>query len=181
MAAALQYPLPTSPVQAQPIVLVDASGNPISSSNGQFVTVTNATSLGQQLTINSTSIVPASDSPAFPTKNPGWTMIYSTTQTGVSSWSGSGDLTVGQYSQILINIQLSAITGTSIQFITKRKDSFNNYYAIDSPAAMTAPGGANRSIGPGVTANAFFGAIAQLVVTLVSITSVTFTVDMWAR
>lgn len=117
-----------------------------------------------------------------------WTSVYSTTQTGVSTWAGSGDISVGSYDSLLININISAITGTSIQFKVSRKDSFGNYVTILTASAIASAAGQSISIGPGTGGSGsgsqsshFLGSTIQITATFTSVTSVSFTIDAEAR
>lgn len=145
--------------------------------------ITNANANGQNTMLNSAPVVLASDQSNIPIvqKSASWTSIYTTTQTGVSSWAGSGDIDVHLYRELMINIQLSAITGTNIQFKGSRKDSFSNYTGLWLPAALTAAGSSNTSWGSGLSTNHLFGSTILITATFTAITSVTFTVDIQGR
>lgn len=139
---------------AQAHVLFDQFGNPISSTNPQPVQVMNV---------------------------PSWTQIFQTTQTNVTTWVGSGDLAVGAYGILSVNINLSAFTGTNIIFKVARKDAFGNLYTLATGATLTAAGTQIFSVGPGLTTVHALGPLIQIIATLTAVTGATFTVDVEAR
>lgn len=133
--------------------------------------------IGQQTKANSLSVTMASDQ-GYGT----WTSVYTTTQTGVSSWSGSGSITgLGIYERLYANIYVSAISGTSIQFVISRIDSSSNSIFLGQSSAMTTTGSTEFAVGPGLTIGKPFGGTIKLSVNLVAITSVTFTIEVLAR
>src|SRR5947209_5688240 len=85
------------------------------------VFVENGNPNGQALMVASAPVVVASDQTPIAVKDPVWTMVYSVTQTNVTTWVGSGDITVSLYSQVIINWHISAITSGSIQLFFTRK------------------------------------------------------------
>jgi hypothetical protein len=137
-----------------------------------------ALALGQATFANSLSVVQASDSPART-----WTRIYNTTQTGVSSWTGSGSLTsLDQYTYLVANINVSAISGTSIQFKINRIDGFANVNTLANGSTISGANTTDKfSVGPGCSQNHPFGQTASITAAFTAITSVTFTVEVWAR
>ncbi len=109
-----------------------------------------------------------------------WTQVYSTTQTGVATWAGSGSITgLGIYRSLMVNINLTAITGTSIQFVLGRKDKNNNFIFLKQSSALTTAGTVAIDVGDSLTG--YFFDTVTVTVNLVAITSVTFTVDVEAR
>lgn len=107
--------------------------------------------------------------------------VYAQTQTGISVNGDTGDIAVGPYSELAIDINLTALTGTSIQFRVQRKDAFGNYTQSASNVALTATGFSSFSIGTGMASNASFGDIIKVVWICSAVTSATFTVSVKAK
>ena len=131
---------------------------------------------GQALKAASLPVVIASDQGAA-----AWTQVFQTTQTGVASWAGSGDIAVGQYSMLYFSYNVTAISGTSITFKVQRKDAFGNLTSIFTGSAVSTTGAGSTSIGPGLSVQHVPGTTIQIAVALNAITSVSFTVDVQAR
>lgn len=88
-------------------------------------------------------------------------------QTGVdvhaTSATGTGDIAVGQCRELAIDIDVvGTFTGTSVAFFVDRKDANGHYYAIASPAALTADGAINLDLGVGASTNKAFGNIIRV-------------------
>jgi hypothetical protein len=115
--------------------------------------------------------------------NNAWTQVYTTTQTAVSSWSGSGTISnMSQYSQLYVNIYVSALTGTSIQFKINRIDSQNNVNTLANGNSITNSVTTDKlDCGAGTSTNHFFGPNISLTAAFTSVTSVSFFVEILAR
>lgn len=77
----------------------------------------------------------------------------------------SGDLAVGMYTELAIDANLSAVSGTSptIQFFVDRKGADGSYYPIwQQSSASTAIGQVSTSIGAGCSSNQAFGSTIRL-------------------
>lgn len=159
----------------------------ITTINGQTPTLDNTTVLavsmrGKNSVAGDTAVaVDSGGNIKQASSNGAYTQVYSTTQTGVTSWAGSGDITnMHLYNTFVVNINVSAITGTNITFSVKRKDSFGNYITMASGASVTTPGTQTLDIGPGLAFARILGDIIQITAVVTSAT-VTFTVDVEAR
>jgi hypothetical protein len=77
----------------------------------------------------------------------------------------TGDLVVGPFTELAIDINLTSNQGTSptIQFLVDRKGADGTYYAIYTGSTVSsAPNTQIISIGAGCTTNASFGSVARL-------------------
>ena len=92
--------------------------------------------------------------------------VYSLASTATTSSSNSGDLTVGPYTEISIDINITAKTGTNptIQFTYSRKGADGVYYALWQTSLLTntATQVYTASIGAGMQYNSSLGATGQL-------------------
>ncbi len=134
----------------------------------------NGTALGQALMASSQPVVIASDQSALPIKRGAAATIYSTTQSAIAATGVSGDLAVGQYTELLILVYLSAFTGTSINFRLQAKDAFGNYMTLNSSGAQSATGFYVFGVGAGCGNSLPFGDDVQLQWQCTSVTSATF-------
>lgn len=102
---------------------------------------------------------------------------YSATGTDVhaTSATGTGDIAVGNYRELTIDILTTGtFTGTSVAFIVQRKDANGHYYAIASPAALTATAqSVNLDLGVGASTNKSFGNIIRIAWTATALTTAT--------
>lgn len=80
-----------------------------------------------------------------------------------TSATGTGDISVPNFRELAIDIDLTAITGTSVAFIVERKDANGHYWTIASPSALTGAGTAvNLDLGVGASTNKAFGTIIRI-------------------
>lgn len=108
-------------------------------------------------------------------------VAYSTTQTGISASGNSGDITVDLYTELVIDVNLTALTGTSVAFVVSRKDAFGNYVSIYAPSALTTTGTVAQTIGVGAETNKGFGTTVRIAWTCTAVTSATFTVSLQGK
>lgn len=85
-------------------------------------------------------------------------------QVGIAASGNSGDLAVDGFDQLALDINISAIAGTtpSVTFVLNRKGADGVYYPIWTSAAQTAVGKLSTSIGIGGTVNHSLGSLARL-------------------
>ena len=107
--------------------------------------------------------------------------VYNQTQSGISASGDTGDISVNQYSELAIDVNLTALTGTSVQFKVQRKDAFGNYTQLASNAALTATGTTSFSVGSGMSSTLSIGDIIKGIWLCTSVTSATFTVSVKAK
>jgi len=88
---------------------------------------------------------------------------------------------VGQYSELAIDVNLTALVGTSIQFRVQRKDAFGNYTQIASNAALTGTGPSSFSVGSGMSTNLSIGDIVKVVWICTSVSGANFTISVKAK
>jgi len=93
----------------------------------------------------------------------------------------SADLTTGAYKELAIDINISAITGTTPSYTLgiNRKGADGVYYPIYTGTAQTAVGKVSISLGIGASTNTAFGSTIQVVETVAGTTpSVTRSVSI---
>lgn len=98
------------------------------------------------------------------------------TQTTAATFS-TGDINCAQYSEIMVDVTISAITGgaaPTATFTVFRKNLDNNYYVLESATPLSAPGTISYNIGAGLDGKSFGGLIKMDMVTTGNPTSVTF-------
>lgn len=105
-------------------------------------------------------------------------LINTTSQTGVSATGDTGWIDVTSIQQLFIMCNLSAFTGTSIQFKLQTMDEFNNVFSIVSPTALTATGATLIHAGPGLSSNVDFAAKIRIQWACTAVTTATFTVTI---
>lgn len=83
----------------------------------------------------------------------------------ISATTNSADLTVGEYQELTIDVDISAVAGTTPGYIisVERKGSDNIYYPIWSSASQTAVGKVSTTIGVGAEVNKGFGDTIRVV------------------
>lgn len=76
----------------------------------------------------------------------------------------SGALTVGIYSELAVDVNISAVSGTtpSMTLYVDRQGADGVWYTIYTSAAQTAVGTVSTSIGVGAATNSAFGDVARL-------------------
>lgn len=107
--------------------------------------------------------------------------VLNTTQTGISASGNSGDISVGSYRELVLDVNLTALTGTSVAFILERKDAAGNYVAIYSPAALTGVSTIAQTIGVGAETNKGFGDTIRLRWVCTAVSTTTFTASIKAK
>lgn len=94
----------------------------------------------------------------------------------------SGPITVGDLTELTLDVNVSALTGgtaPTVAFNVSRVEPDTNLYAIYNPAAISAAGTFNTSIGSGLATNAGFGDNIQVdMVTTGAPTSITFSLSL---
>lgn len=129
------------------------------------VKVMNATALGQAIMTGSAPVVIASDQTPVAGKRTviaAYTLA-STTTSGATQ--NSGDLAVGAYTEISIDITTTAQAGTSptIQYFYERKGADGLYYTLWQSAVLTlAANTLSTSIGAGLAYNQSLGLTGRL-------------------
>jgi hypothetical protein len=103
--------------------------------------------------------------------------IYSATLAGVGSWAGSGNLDTSGYQNLIVNVNIIAITATSVTFNVNRLDSFGNAIKIANTSALTGTGTNNIDVTPSSTK--LMGDTTTITMSSVALTSVTFQIDVW--
>ena len=128
-------------------------------------TVTNVNANGSSTSVNSAPVVIASDQAAVASKRTA-VAVYSLASTAITTTPlNSGDLAVGAYTEISIDINATAHTGTNptIQFTYSRKAADGLYYALwQSTVLTTATFTLSTSIGAGMAYNQSLGVTGQL-------------------
>lgn len=76
----------------------------------------------------------------------------------------TGDLAVDSFSELAIDLNITAFSGTSptIQFIVERKGNDGNYYAIYTGSVISAVQALSLSLGAGMGQSVSFGTVARL-------------------
>jgi hypothetical protein len=90
--------------------------------------------------------------------------VLNKASTAYTSSSNFGDLAVLTCRRIAVDVNISAVSGTSptIQFFIDRKDIFGNYYNIWQSSSFSATGQASTTIGAFATINQALGATVKL-------------------
>lgn len=175
---ATQQAISTSPLVAQPIFLVDANGNPLTSSNPLGVTIqaTAGTALladqtNSELRVSNYGKNSTAGDTAFLLDAIGRVLVgvststlFTTAQTTVGS-SNSGDLDVSKLREISIDITTTAQSGTNptIQFFYERKCADTIYYVLWQSAVLTAAANTlSTSVGSGMAYNQSLGPTGRL-------------------
>ncbi|MCL8207184.1 MAG: hypothetical protein K6V97_03800 [Actinomycetia bacterium] len=107
------------------------------------------------------------------------TTVYSQANLTLTANGTSGSLAVGTFTELALDIDVTAVSGTSptLNFVLNRIGPNGNAYQIWAGAQITATGSQSASIGAGLTTNVSFGATVELVWT-VGGTSPSFTVTL---
>jgi hypothetical protein len=96
----------------------------------------------------------------------GWfaSNVYAHASSPVTSNGNSGDLAVDSFSELAVDINITAISGTSptIQFIVERKGNDSNYYAIYTGTSLNTNQALSISLGAGMGQSVSFGSVARL-------------------
>jgi len=116
--------------------------------------------VGQQTMAASVGVVIASDQSAIPAKV-ATTALYTLASIATSGTTqNSGDLAVGSYHEVSIDINTTAQSGTSptIQYFFERKGADGLYYVLWQSAVLTlAANTLSTSVGPGLAYNQSLG------------------------
>lgn len=107
--------------------------------------------------------------------------VLNTVSAAIAVTTTSADLTVGPYKELAIDVNISAITGTTPSYTlsVNRKGADGVYYPIYTGTALTAVGKITVSLGVGAETNKAFGNTIQVVETVAGTTpSVTRSVSI---
>ena len=107
--------------------------------------------------------------------------VLNTVSAAITVTTTSADLTAGAYRELAIDVNISAITGTTPSYTlgVNRKGVDGVYYPIYTGTAQTAVGKVSISLGKGASTNTAFGNTIQLVETVAGTTpSVTRSVSI---
>lgn len=88
--------------------------------------------------------------------------VYVLPSGAITSNGNSSDLNVANYSELLIDANITAVAGTTptLQLFIDRKAADGNYYPIWNSPSITATGQASDSIGAGLNkAQSFAGTV----------------------
>lgn len=66
--------------------------------------------------------------------------LFSTTLTNVTTQGNSGNLEVATFSSLLVLINVTALSGTSVTFKVRSVDAFGNLYSLASTSAIVGTG-----------------------------------------
>src|SRR5260221_11285992 len=123
--------------------------------------------VGQQTMANSVGVAIASNQSAVPA-SVATTALYTLASIATTgSTQNSGDLAVGSYHEVAIDINTTGQAGTSptIQYFFERKGADNIYYVLGKSAVLTAAANTlSTSVGPGLAYNQSLGNIDRLVI-----------------
>lgn len=91
------------------------------------------------------------------------TTVY-TSSGALTATGDSGDLTVSSYSELSLDCNISAVSGSSptLQLFVDRKGADNTYYPIWQSASIGATTKVSTSIGAGLAYNQGFGSTIKL-------------------
>lgn len=139
------------PMSADPVpvaeVLVPGTANPIAL-RGTTSTVTDGNS-------NTSAAVAV-----------GWftSNVYARASAAATTSGNSGDLAVDSFSELALDINITAVSGTTptIQFIMERKGNDNNYYQIYASSSLNSAQAVSTSLGAGMATSVSFGTTARL-------------------
>lgn len=90
--------------------------------------------------------------------------VYARASAVATSSNNSGDLPVDSFSELALDINITAVSGTTptIQFIMERKGNDNNYYQIYASASINSNQAISTSLGAGMAQSVSFGTTARL-------------------
>lgn len=90
--------------------------------------------------------------------------VYKRASASATEDGDSGELSVGHLSEIAVDIDITAVTGTTptADFTVQRKGADGVWYTIYSFAQQNAVGKISRSIGPGCETGASLGDVIKL-------------------
>lgn len=136
----------------------DAGGLPISA-----VYIPNSGWAALQGLANSTADNSSNLSTALAIGHSGAT-ITSLASTATTTNGNTADLSVGQYIELAIDVNLTANQGTAptIQFFLDRKGADGIYYPAWQSSSQTTTGQVSTSVGAGCATNQAFGTIVRL-------------------
>lgn len=90
--------------------------------------------------------------------------VLNASSTAYTASGQTADLAVGAYAGLAVDVNVTAVTGTSpsCAFVLERKGADGVYYAIASPAAVTAPRQVSLSVGTLLSTPAALGSVVRL-------------------
>lgn len=99
------------------------------------------------------------------------TALY-TPSAAITTTTTSADIPVGQYRSLAVDVNISAVSGTSpsYTFSINRKGADGVYYTIYNGSSQTAIGKLTLHLGVGATLNVEFGDTIQIVETITGTT-----------
>lgn len=96
----------------------------------------------------------------------GWftSNVYARASAAATISGNSGDLTVDSFSELALDINITAVSGTTptIQYIMERKGNDNNYYQIYASSTINSTQSVSTSLGAGMAQSVSFGTTARL-------------------
>lgn len=111
--------------------------------------------------------------------------LYEQPSTAVTASGSSGPLAVGVLTQLAVDVDVTALSGTSptLTIFVERQGADGNWYPIYSPSAINATGLTSTSIGPGLTTPALVTSTVRFrwVIGGSATPTVTFSVSVIAR
>lgn len=90
--------------------------------------------------------------------------VYARVSAAATSSNNSGDLAVDSFSELALDINITAVSGTTptIQYIMERKGNDGNYYQIYASASINSNQAISTSLGAGMAQSVSFGTTARL-------------------
>ena len=110
-----------------------------------------------------------------------WTGILNRTVTNVTSWAGDDIGGLFQWFYVIVDINLTAISTGSIQFVLSRLDANGVAFQLASTAVLTAPTKAPFTFGPGMQINNVPQNDLRIDVVFAGGATVSFTYDAYGR
>lgn len=102
-------------------------------------------------------------------------------QTAVASYAGSGEVSVGKFRELALDVNLTALTGTTptFQVFVDRLGADGVYYVIYTGASLNTPGTVTASLGVGASTNVSFGYAVRVRIAIAGTTpAATFTASL---
>ena len=96
------------------------------------------------------------------------TAALSVTSAAITTTATSADIPVGQFAELAVDVNISAVTGTSPSYTLSinRKGVDGVYYPIYTGTAQTVAGKVSVDLGVGASTNKAFGSTIQIVETI---------------
>lgn len=96
----------------------------------------------------------------------GWftSNVYARASAAATVSGNSGDLAVDSFSELALDINITAVSGTTptIQYIMERKGNDGNYYQIYASSSLNVTQAVSTSFGAGMSQSVSFGATVRL-------------------